>query len=537
MILFRNLNARQNRTPIVGELPIQTRAVQLLNLFRLIISLLLIGLYFYIGDHHWWDKESEPLFLYLSMGYLVFSALVLVIDSLKFIVSGLLQTLQFVVDIIFIIFLMYAAGGISSGLGLLLIITIVIASLISNGRLALFYASVATIGLLLEQSYQIMRWNLSAASYTQSVMLSISCFATAWLAYSLVKRMQQSEALASARGIDLENMAQVNALITQEMHDGIMVVDEHFKIRHTNLQAGVLLGRADSLETMMLGSLLPQIEAKLRLWITGEDQHNNVILAINGHELRFRFMPVNSLRNLGTVIFIQDWSQIQSVAQQAKLAALGRLTASIAHEIRNPLSAISHATQLLQEEETFAPTTRMLQIISDNTQRIDQIIKDVLELNRRDRTHQERIDLNLFITEFHTQFCTIEKIPQSHFKLSLSLHKPTIIFDHRHLSQILWNLCRNGWEHSQKLPTSLSLLSYSKGSQLYIEVRDDGQGVAEQERNRLFEPFYTTKNTGNGLGLYISRELAEANGASIQYQPLAPGSAFILHIKKPDRKA
>lgn len=538
MTLFnRNLNPRQNRTPIVGELPIQTRAVQLLNLFRLIISLLLMGLYFYIGDNHWWDKESEPLFLYLSMGYFVFSALVLVIDSFKFIVSGLLQTLQFVVDIIFIVFLMSAAGGISSGLGLLLIITIVIASLISNGRLALFYAAVATIGLLLEQSYQIMRWNLSAASYTQSVMLSISCFATAWLAYSLVKRMQQSEALASARGIDLENMAQVNALITQEMHDGIMVVDEHFKIRHTNLQAGALLGRTDALETMMLESLLPQIEAKLRLWIAGEDQHNNVIVTINGHELKFRFMPVNSLRNLGTVIFIQDWSQIQSVAQQAKLAALGRLTASIAHEIRNPLSAISHATQLLQEEDTSAPTTRMLQIISDNIQRIDRIIKDVLELNRRDRTLQQCIDLNLFITEFHAQFCAVEKIPESHFSLSLSLHKPTIMFDHRHLTQILWNLSRNGWEHSQKLPTSLSLHSFSKGNQLYIEVRDDGEGVAEQERNRLFEPFFTTKKTGNGLGLYISRELAEANGASIQYQPLAPGSAFILHIKKPDRKA
>lgn len=533
MSLFNsNSNLGLSTSTGLGELPIQTRAIHLLNLFRLIISLSLIGIYFSIGDTNGWDKENKPLFLYLSVGYFVFSAIVLATESFKLIVSRFLQPLQFVVDIIFIIFLMSAAGGISSGLGLLLIITIVIASLISNGRLALFYAAVATIGLLLEQTYQILKLNLTATSYTQSVMLSISCFATAWLAYSLVKRMQQSEALASARGIDLENMAQVNALITQEMHDGIIVVDQHFKIRHTNLQAGVLLGVATDLSETMLGTLLPEVETKLNLWIAGEDQQNNALVTINGHELKFRFMPINSLRNLGTVIFIQDWSQIQSVAQQAKLAALGRLTANIAHEIRNPLSAISHATQLLQEDVNSAPTTRMLQIISDNIQRIDQIIKDVLELNRRDRTHQDTIDLNTFLTDFHTQFCAIEKIPESHFSLTLSLHKPTILFDHRHLTQILWNLSKNGWEHSQKLATSLSMHSFSKGNQLYIEIRDDGEGVAEQERNRLFEPFFTTKKTGNGLGLYISRELAGANGASIQYQPLAPGSAFVLQIKK-----
>jgi two-component system sensor histidine kinase PilS (NtrC family) len=533
MSLFKfNLNINPNRPSNRSELPLQTRAIQLLNLFRLIISLSLIGLYFYIGNNNWWDRENEPLFLYLSMGYFAFSTIVLIIDSFKLIVSSFLQTLQFVADIIFIVLLMSAAGGISSGLGLLLIITIVIASLISNGRLALFYAAIATIGLLLEQTYQIMRWDLTATSYTQSVMLSVSCFATAWLAYSLAKRMQQSEALASARGIDLENMEQVNALITQEMHDGIIVVDQDFIIRHTNLQADVLLGLSSHSETIILKTLLPQIEAKLGLWIAGDDHQNNTIITINDQELKFRFMPINRLRNQGAVIFIQDWSQIQSAAQQTKLAALGRLTANIAHEIRNPLSAISHATQLLQEDNTAAPTVRVLEIISDNIQRIDQIIKDVLELNRRDRTHQDSIDLNPFLTEFHAQFCAVEKIPVSHFNLTLSLHKPTIIFDHRHLTQILWNLSKNGWEHSQKSATSLSLHSFSKGHQLYIEIRDDGEGVAEHERSRLFEPFFTTKKTGNGLGLYISRELAEANGANIQYQSLSPGSAFVLHIKK-----
>jgi two-component system sensor histidine kinase PilS (NtrC family) len=521
-----------DRTSAQNTLPIKIRAVHLLNIFRLVLSLGLIGLYWYVGQQHWVGDENSQLFLYLSIAYLTFSALILLIDSFKLMVSSFLQSLQFVIDILFIIFLMSAAGGIASGLGLLLIITIVIASLFSNARLALFYASIASIGLLLEQSYQILKYDLDATSYTQSVMLSVSCFATAWLAYTLAKRMQQSEALASARGIDLANMAQVNALITQEMHDGIIVVDEHFKIRHANHQAYALLGLDQDSHEHSLTQALPQITIKLQAWINNEDAENNVIVAVNSHELRLRFMPINSLRNLGTVIFIQDWSQIQSAAQQAKLAALGRLTANIAHEIRNPLSAISHANQLLQEDHHEGPTARVLEIVADNIQRIDQIISDVLELNRRDRTQQDQIDLNTFLTEFHAQFCAVEKIPPADFSLNLSLHNPKIVFDHRHLTQILWNLSKNGWEHSQKIDTSLSLQCYSKSNQLFIEICDDGEGVAESDRNRLFEPFFTTKKTGNGLGLYISRELAEANGAHIQYQYLAPGSAFILRLKK-----
>jgi len=261
----------------------------------------------------------------------------------------------------------------------------------------------------------------------------------------------------------------------------------------------------------------------------------NFIVHVNNRELKLRLKPVNyQNRELGAVIFIQDWSQMQSVAQQAKLAALGRLTANIAHEIRNPLSAISHANQLLQEEENnSAENIRMLQIIADNIQRIEQIIKDVLELNRRDRTRQEKIALNQFIADFYTQFCAVEKIPTSHLQLNHFSHNQTVTFDQRHLTQILWNICKNGWEHSRKQTGSLSLNCVEVGNAgLNLEIIDDGHGVAEQDRSKLFEPFYTTKNTGNGLGLYISRELAEANSALLRYQPLDQGSAFILQLKK-----
>jgi len=174
---------------------------------------------------------------------------------------------------------------------------------------------------------------------------------------------------------------------------------------------------------------------------------------------------------------------------------------------------------------------RILEIIEDNIYRIDKIIKDVLELNRRDRTRQDQFELNAFVAEFHHQFCAVENIGASYFMVTLLDHPQLILFDQRHLTQILWNLCKNGWEHSRKTVGSLNLdLKNVVVRLVHIVITDDGDGVSEESQSKLFEPFYTTKVTGSGLGLYISRELAEANGATLQYQALTQGSAFIMQL-------
>jgi two-component system sensor histidine kinase PilS (NtrC family) len=324
----------------------------------------------------------------------------------------------------------------------------------------------------------------------------------------------------------------VNALITQEMQDGVLVINEQLNIRHYNLQAESLL----SLSKNRTGILsvkedVPEIGAAFKQWAHSTASNNSVV-NFGNRELHLRFMPINPQRSKGAVVFIQDLSQLQAKSQQTKLAALGRLTANIAHEIRNPLSAISHANQLLQEDENSAGTTRILQIVEDNISRIDQIIKDVLELNRRDRTQQVKIELSAFLKEFYAQFCAVENITPMQFLLEPMLYKQIITFDQRHLTQILWNLCKNGWQHSQKQVGSVSLGCVKVGETgVNIYVTDDGSGVAKEDRQRLFEPFFTTKSTGNGLGLYISRELAEANGANLKYEARPQGSVFIIQLK------
>ncbi len=528
-----------------NDVNLQKRAYNLINMIRMALSIIFVFSSWYIGDYNWLDRENAQLFFDVALSYLIFSIIIFAVSQFKFpdfpsSIHALYYPAQIISDIVFITLIMHAAGGVQSGLGLLLIITIVTASLVSNGRLALFYAAIASICLLLEQSYQILKLNLNTTFYSQSAMLSLSCFATAWLAFSLAKRMQFSEELATARSIDLENLAQVNELITQEMQDGVLVVDQDLNIRHYNLQAEALLALSKkTTEDMALQSLAPEIANVFSKWVNNPDTQNNVLISAKNRELKLRFMPINELRGVGAVIFIQDWSQLQTMAQQAKLVALGRLTANIAHEIRNPLSAISHANQLLQEEENIPPsTTRILQIISDNIQRIDQIIKDVLELNRRDRTHQEKIEIRKFLEDFHSQFYAVEKIPAGYMELNIPTPKELYInFDSRHLNQILWNLCKNGWEHSQKISGSIRIQCEEAGAMVVnIHVCDDGSGVLEQDRTRLFEPFFTTKNTGNGLGLYISRELASANGAILHYHASklndTHGSIFTLQLKK-----
>lgn len=527
-------NTLNHHLSVQNALSLQARTIRIINVFRLILSLIFVLLSLYIEQENWLPTQDASLFFSLSLAYSLFSFTSLIFAPRS---SALIffNPVQIIIDIFFIIFIMHAAGGIQSGFGLLLIITIVTASLVSNGRLALFYAAIATIGLLLEQSYQIAKWMLPVSVYSQPVMLSLSCFATAWLGYSFAKRIMQSEALASARGVDLENLAQVNALITEEMQDGVIVIDQFFNIRHHNSQAMPLLVtiKTDDGESVKLSESATEIGHLFTRWMQAESIGESLIISINNRELKLRFEPINEENRLyGAVIFIQDWSQIQSAAQQAKLAALGRLTANIAHEIRNPLSAISHANQLLQEEDFSPQNKRMLEIVADNIQRIDQIIKDVLELNRRDRTNQERFSINQFLLEFHTQFCAVEKIPVSHFQISLFKDSFDIAYDKRHLMQILWNLCKNGWEHSHQQLASLRLICTKSGrAGLNLEIVDDGEGVAEENRNKLFEPFYTTKSTGNGLGLYISRELAIANSSRLSYQKLDSGSAFILQLQ------
>jgi len=241
--------------------------------------------------------------------------------------------------------------------------------------------------------------------------------------------------------------------------------------------------------------------------------------------VRARFIAAGVAGDRFTVIYLEDLSKLEDQARQVKLAALGRLTANIAHEIRNPLAAITHAVELLREENRQPGRERLTRIIHDNAGRLDRMVKDVLELNRRDRVQAEAIRVGAFLVAFLDEFVQNEQLDRNAFALERN-GDGVVEFDRVHLQQVLWNLARNAWRHSRKSAGSVRLRLQRHGVRLELHVTDDGPGVARDLQSQLFEPFFTTYSAGTGLGLYIARELCAANGAALDYIDRATGADF-----------
>jgi len=507
------------------------RSLYYFNGYRFIVALLLLTITAVFGNSLTFGSMDFELFVYGAAGYVLFSMLcfLLIASHRRF---HLQLGLQIGGDITFIVVLMFASGGISSGLGLLLLSGLAAAGLISRGRLTLFYAALASIAILLEHTAQVLFYYAPTMQYVQAGLLSIGYFTTGWVAHTLARYLVATEQLAAQREIDLASMAEVSQLVIQDMQDGVLVVDEHGVIRQFNARAEQMLGalRRHSGQ-LTLKEHSPQLARRLDDWrrnpVAGFDPMSTVVLS---YKVSARFVPVGRSRNVGAVIFLEDLSRVQTQARQLKLAALGRLTANIAHEIRNPLSAISHATELLQEEPAPSDTVaRLLAIIHDNTKRLDRMVQDVLKLNRGDRAHSEVFRIGDYLKTFAEQFCQIEKMPQSLVALELNVDSE-VSFDRSHLNQVMWNLCRNALRHCRRQEASIRIVvnAVGNGNIIKLDVVDDGLGVPPMLRSHLFEPFFTTVSSGTGLGIYIAREVCEANHATLDYVETPAGAQFTI---------
>ncbi|MEW6313957.1 MAG: ATP-binding protein [Pseudomonadota bacterium] len=510
------------------------RSMAYFGAYRAGLAALLLGVVWLFGGSLVFGSHNLKLFVYGSLAYLAFAVLCLFLIRARMPRFNLQLTAQVVGDVVFLVLLTYASGGMESGLGLLLLAMLAAASLVSRGGLAWFYAALASIAVLGEQSYEVLKLGANPAQYTQAGMLSLGYFAIAWLARTLAHYTRASEQLAAQRGIDLANLAQVNQLVIQDMQDGVLVVDERGVIRQRNAQAETMLGAPVAREPK-LDEYSPGLAGQWQRWRLGDDSGSVTLNGTQANQtLAARFVPVGQSRDSGAVIFLEDWSRVQSQAQQMKLAALGRLTANIAHEIRNPLSAIHHAAELLQEEKGVGETqTRLAQIIRDNAQRLDRMVQEVLKLNRRDRAHQEALHLDSFLRGFVEQFCQVEKIEPGTFRLQID---PGLMasFDRSHLNQVMWNLCRNAYRYCRRGEGSIVLYAGSAGvpGVVNLDVSDDGPGVEDEAVAHLFEPFFTTVTSGTGLGLYIARELCEANRASLDYAGGSGGARFRVRCRR-----
>ncbi len=430
-----------------------------------------------------------------------------------------------IVDILALVLMMYASSGFRSGIGVMLLTSLAGAALVSRGALMLFYAALASIALLLEQSYWVLTHDAGTASFFQPGLLSIGYFATALITNQLAQRVIVNERVARQRGTDLADQLRINQLVIHDVQDAILVVDSNGLVRQQNPAIDALMGCVAP-ELDQIESYSPDLAAHLTRWRNGDGQ---AVLMLHfpgsGKRVRARFIAAGVEGGSYTLVFLEDQSRLQDQAQQLKLAALGRLTANIAHEIRNPLSAITHAGDLLREESKDAGRNRLVAIIRDNAERLDRMVRDVLELSRRDRIQLQAIDLAAFLSTFIDEFVQRNSIDRSVFFVDVPADM-SIEFDRVHFNQIIWNLVRNAWRHCRKQVASVHILFQRRPNQLELHIVDDGDGIPTHLQSQLFEPFFTTFSSGTGLGLYIARELCAANGTSLEYVDRPVGANF-----------
>jgi len=481
-------------------------------LYRIAVATLFFAIALVYGDALGLGSHDLAAFQYTSLAYLagaVASLWVLRRVRMRF---NLQLSLHMALDITTITLLMYSSGGIRSGLGVMYLISLTGAAIVAPRRLSYLYAALAAIALLLEQGYWVLAQDHPPTNFLQPGLLAIGCFATAGVTSWLAQRVAANEALALERGRSLQTQTRVNQLVIEDLHDGVVVLDREARVVQHNPQAQRLLGD-EALLGRPIAQLLPGFGAASDF-------------EVRGRSLGARMLDTGT-EEVFSVLFLEDTTRAREEAQQLKLAALGRLTANIAHEIRNPLAAISHAAELLGEERRDAQRVRLTRIIHDNTQRLERLVSEVLQLSRRDRQAPQRIRLRRWLVPFIEEFVANESMSAERFALEAPA-EAAIEFDPAHLHQVMWNLLSNAVRYARAEPGSIRIWARAVADRVELSVIDNGPGVPRSSQGQLFEPFFTTDSKGTGLGLYLARELCAANRALLEYVRENSGAHFRL---------
>ncbi|MDR2690037.1 MAG: PAS domain-containing sensor histidine kinase [Azoarcus sp.] len=497
--------------------PARRQALRYLNLFRLVLA----GMFIVIGTDLNLGQGWPGLFKVVVAFYAVTILLLGFPDAESRLGLRSLVVLQGVIDVTVLSVIMWVSGGFSSGMPELMMIMLAGFGLVSEGRMVLLMAAFATIMVLTENVWRVY----AGTGSTEFFLIGLNCigfFGIAIVARMLALRASANAQLAIQRGAALARQELVNERIIRDMHDGVIVLAPDGVVRQANPSACTLLG-CDSLE----GRVLPEIDPRfVDVFHVGADGEGHLLQLgqFNRRLLRCRVIDAEG----DALLYLTDLEDIQRSMQQNKLAALGRLTASMAHEIRNPLSAVIQAAELLREEKRSDMQARLARIIHDNSLRIEHMIRDVLALGKREQSMPEAVPLAAFVNELFETHGLAGPRERAVFTADID-PAITLGVDRAHLHQILDNLLTNARRYCSGRPGAVRVNAEAMGNgQVKLHVRDDGPGIATEACAHLFEPFFTTHAKGTGLGLYIARELADANGISLESMDDGPGAHFML---------
>jgi two-component system sensor histidine kinase PilS (NtrC family) len=441
-------------------------------------------------------------------------------------------------DVLALSLIMYASGGISSGMAALVLITVVTGAILVTGRRATLIAAAASIAILYEEFYLAITLSSSGFDFFQAGIFGVIYFTASLSIQGLSNRIRDNDVRTLTQAIELADLERLNRQIIQRMRTGIIVVDGNDDVRMHNQSARALIGSQSSQDLRNLPDALTEVLTSWR----NDTSRRAPPFQVGPHtpEIRANFSAVRNLDADGDVtIFLEDTGEVQQQAQQLKLAELGRLSASIAHEVRNPLGAISHAAQLLNESSELQPADqRLTDIIINHCQRMNGVVENVLEMSRRRTPEPVLVNMQDYLQDFVQTF--MQSKPEAELSIEVASGQTDLRVDPNQLNQALTNLVDNGIRYSQENGQGEKVHlegGVDEGSDRpYLNVIDQGKGVDSDQVEKLFQPFSTTAHKGTGLGLYLSRELCESNQAQLSYSKHeSGGSCFRILFAHPDR--
>lgn len=438
------------------------------------------------------------------------------------------------VDALVLTTMLYFSGGNDLQVILLFLVQVAAAFMLVRSNQAILLTIFAITLVIYQQFYQTLKSDVNYALVNNVASMAISFIGVAYLSYTLSKRLKQIERLSERQVNEVNALNAINNKIVQIIDQGVVVLSHDLEIFIANDTAIDQLHLPKTLDNFNLPDISPLLaarlapiiqepEATLMLRLDAPTASTPLAVGIEPNNQSFNDLRlrITQLRQQYAIIFIEDLRHEFSRAQQLKLASLGQLSASIAHEIRNPLATISQASQLLMEEVNEADSglsddnILLYEMIYHQTIRVNKIIEDVLKLSRQQRPNFVYIEPKTWLNDF---------IQQNFSGHDIFLHCHTdkgFMFDNHQLAQILVNLINNGLRFSSKTEPHafVTLEVYEFGKSIHIDVIDTGHGVAKENIEYLFNPFFTTDNQGTGLGLYLSQAFCQANYANLEYVP------------------
>lgn len=445
--------------------------------------------------------------------------------------------LGFGLDIVILTLFLYSSVATDLQVVLLYMVVTAASFMLLRLKYALTITSLAVISLGLQQVVYWVRGQVGFLSFTDSMMLSVSLLAVGFLSWSISQRLAVAEYAAAKQAQEIARLNAINEEVIKNMESGIIVMSSKGHLLTINRTAQELLNLApnrryhNNLERVMdIQRILVRNYPELDKWHRYQNDEQTLIVTPMGETEsltnRLRITKKN-LPEFGQLLIVEDLSLEQRLAQQLKLASLGQLSASIAHEIRNPLGVISQASELLIEmarEMDNNPNVELYEMIFSHTKRVNRIIEDVMRLSRQEPPKQEVITIQAWLPAFLYQYYSMENIAFE----DGGYHQ--IRFDPSQLEQIFINLINNALRHTKQIAgePDVKIVIHTTSQEVLIDVLDNGDGVDEKGQESLFNPFFTTSKGGTGLGLYLSQAFSEANNARLIYVPNQPKTCFRL---------